>query len=80
MGYQCLNEGAGSLPPVPTLYLLPQAVLERSPGGVPYKRVISNLEGNFERFQKYGLIPSLLKFSDLHTVLIVVSTLMVTFK
>ncbi len=48
--------------------------------GVPYERVISNLEGNFERFHKYGLIPSLLKFSDLHTVLIVVNTLMVTFK
>jgi hypothetical protein len=47
---------------------------------VPYKRVISNLEGNFERFHNYGLIPSLLKFSDLHTVLIVVNTLMVTFK
>jgi hypothetical protein len=46
----------------------------------PYKRVISNLEGNFERFHKYGLIPSLLKFLDLHTVLIVVNTLMVTFK
>jgi hypothetical protein len=40
---------------------------------IPYKRVISNLEGNFERFHKYDLIPSLLKFSDLHTVLIVVN-------
>jgi hypothetical protein len=28
---------------------------------VPYKRVNSNLEGNFERFHKYGLIPSLNK-------------------
>ena len=51
-----------------------------STDSVPYKRIISNLEGNFERFHKYGLIPSLLKFSDLHTVLIVVNTLMVTFK
>ncbi len=32
VGYQCLGEGAGSLPFIPTLL---QAVLERSPGGVP---------------------------------------------
>jgi hypothetical protein len=33
-----------------------------STDSVPYKRIISNLEGNFERFHKYSLIPSLLKF------------------
>jgi hypothetical protein len=40
---------------------------------VPYKRVISNVFINMVNS------PSL-KFSDLHTVLIVVNTLMVTFK
>ena len=52
----------------------------RASNYVPYKKVISNLEGNFEHYHKYGLIPSLLKFSDLHTLLIVVNTLIVTFK